>query len=175
MLEMQQACDEAVVQAAKQICMAAVTAPKACGRDTVTCGVLTGDEVRRLAEEMVRMEREVPNCKPIFVRDAELVSQCPAVVLLGCRGQSRGLTPCGLCGHENCGACHAAGGHCAFDDMDLGIAIGSACAMAAGSGQRLKSSGVTLLTLASVVWALSATQITHWNASSKCRAHSASG
>ena len=131
MLEMQQACDEAVVQAAKQICMAAVTAPKACGRDTVTCGVLTGDEVRRLAEEMVRMEREVPNCKPIFVRDAELVSQCPAVVLLGCRGQSRGLTPCGLCGHENCGACHAAGGHCAFDDMDLGIAIGSACAMAA--------------------------------------------
>ena len=131
MLEMQQACDEAVVQAAKQICMAAVTAPTACGRDTVTCGVLTGDEVRRLAEEMVRMEREVPNCKPIFVRDAELVSQCPAVVLLGCRGQSRGLTPCGLCGHVNCGACHAAGGHCAFDDMDLGIAIGSACAMAA--------------------------------------------
>ena len=131
MLEMQQACDEAVVQAAKQICMAAVTAPKACGRDTVTCGVLTGDEVRRLAEEMVRMEREVPNCKPIFVRDAELVSQCPAVVLLGCRGQSRGLTPCGLCGHENCGDCRSVGGHCAFDDMDLGIAIGSACAMAA--------------------------------------------
>ena len=59
------------------------------------------------------------------------MSQCPAVVLLGCRGQSRGLTPCGLCGHENCGACHAAGGHCAFDDMDLGIALGSACAMAA--------------------------------------------
>ena len=131
MLEMQQACDEAVVQAAKQICMAAVTAPKACGRDSVACGVLTGDEVRQLAEEMVRMEREVPNCKPIFVRDAELVAQCPAVVLLGSKRQSRGRTPCGLCGHENCGDCRSVGGHCAFDDMDLGIAIGSACAMAA--------------------------------------------
>ena len=50
-----------------------------------------------------------------------------------------------------------------------------ACAMAAGFGQREKSSGVTLLTLASVVWALRATQITHWKASSKCSAHSASG
>ena len=131
MLEMQQTCDEAILQAAKQICMAAVTAPKACGRDSVTCGVLVGEEVRQLAEEMVRMEQEVPNCKPIFVRDAELVAKCPAVVLLGSKRQSRGLTPCGLCGHENCGDCRSVGGHCAFDDMDLGIAIGSACAMAA--------------------------------------------
>ena len=29
MLEMKQACDEAILQAAKQICMAAITAPKA--------------------------------------------------------------------------------------------------------------------------------------------------
>ena len=131
MLEMQQTCDEAILQAAKQICMAAVTAPKACGRDSVTCGVLVGEEIRQLTGKMVRMEQEIPNCRPIFIRDAELVAQCPAVVLLGSKRQSRGLTPCGLCGHENCGACHAAGGHCAFDDMDLGIAIGSACAMAA--------------------------------------------
>ena len=111
--------------------MAAVTAPKACGRDSVTCGVLVGEEIRQLTGKMVRMEQEIPNCRPIFIRDAELVAQCPAVVLLGSKRQSRGLTPCGLCGHKNCGDCRSVGGHCAFDDMDLGIAIGSACAMAA--------------------------------------------
>ena len=131
MVEMARACEEAVIQAAKQICMAAVTAPKACGRDSVTGGVLTGGEVERLAEEMRRIEAETPGCRPIFVRDAALVAQCPAVVLLGSKNQSRGLTPCGLCGRKNCGDNRASGGHCIFDDVDLGIAIGSAAAMAA--------------------------------------------
>ena len=110
MLNMQHACDEAILQAAKQICMAAITAPKACGRDSVTCGILTGDEIQRLVEEMVRLEQEVPNCRPIFIRDSELVARCPAVVLLGSKRQSRGLPPCGLCGHKICGDCRSGGG-----------------------------------------------------------------
>lgn len=54
-----------------------------------------------------------------------------AVVLIGSRRIQRGLSPCGLCGHSGCGAALASGGHCAFDDVDLGIAIGSAAALAA--------------------------------------------
>ena len=131
MIDMTKACEDAILRGAEQICVAALTAPKACGKDTIRCAVASGEDVQRLVDEMVRMERETPNCRPIFVRDAELVAKCPAVVLIGVKNQSRALTPCGLCGFANCGACHAAGGHCCFDDMDLGIALGSAAAMAA--------------------------------------------
>lgn len=127
MIRVNQACEEAIIQVAKQMCNAAQTAPKACGRDDIISGVLIGDEVQALGAEMRRIEAETPNCTPIFVRDAELVEQSVAVVLIGVLHQKRGLSPCGICGHGNCGG----PGHCAYDDIDLGIALGSAVSMAA--------------------------------------------
>ena len=131
MIDVHQACEEAILQAARQMCNAAQTAPKACGRDDIVSGILTGGEIQALGAEMRRIEAETPNCKPIFVRDAELVEKSTAVVLIGVRHQPRGLAPCGICGHGDCGGCKKAGGHCAYDDMDLGIALGSAASLAA--------------------------------------------
>lgn len=131
MIEMRQACEEAILQAAKQMCNAAQTAPKACGRDSIVSSILTGPELKALAAEMERIERENPGCTPIFFRDAELVRQSVAVVLVGTLGQCRNLEPCGLCGHGTCGGMAASGGHCCFDDIDLGIALGSAASVAA--------------------------------------------
>ena len=131
MIEMHPACEDAIVQAAKQMCNAAQTAPKACGRASIVSGILRGGELETLAAEMERIERETPGCTPIFFRDAELVRQSVAVVLIGSLGQSRGLEPCGLCGHGDCGGMAPSGGHCCFDDIDLGIALGSAVSVAA--------------------------------------------
>ena len=132
MMERKEACLAAILQAARDMCLAAQTAPKACGRDSVECGVLTGEEIAALAEEMERIERETPGCRPIFYRDAALVRLCQAVVLIGSRNQSRGVVPCGFCGNGDCAGMHKTPGqHCAFDDIDLGIAIGSAAAVAA--------------------------------------------
>ena len=122
MIDRQQACTEAILQAARQMCLAAQTAPKACGRDSVVSAVLTGEELARLARRMEAVEEEHPGCTPIFRRDAELVEKSAAVVLIGTLNQSRGLSPCGLCGHGSCAGMEAAGCRCAFDDVDLGIA-----------------------------------------------------
>lgn len=131
MLNREQAVERAILRCAEDMCAAAQSAPKACGLDSIVTGVLTGDDVAALAAEMERIESDVPNCRPIFCRDARLVAPCPAVVLIGTLRHLRRLVPCGLCGFENCAAAVAAGGHCCFDDVDLGIAIGSAAAVAA--------------------------------------------
>lgn len=150
MIEVKEACYDALVEAAKQMCLAALTAPKACGRDSIVCGVLEGEELKALAREMIRIELEVENARPIFVRDAKLVEQCAAVVLIGTKNQARGLVPCGLCGHPTCGAAADCGGHCSFDDIDLGIAIGSAVSRAADmrvDNRILYSGGVAAMNL----------------------------
>ena len=130
MIEGMKACREAILDAARQMCLAAQTAPKACGRDSVASAVVEGDDLQRLTAEMERIQ-QTPGCRPIFRRDAELVAQCRAVVLIGVKHQARGLNPCGLCGHGSCGETARNGGHCSFDDIDLGIAIGSAVSRAA--------------------------------------------
>ena len=127
-----QACDEAIMRVAQEMCMAATTAPKACGRDSVICGIATGEEIAAICREMRRMEDEIEGCRPIFYRDAAQLEQCEAVVLIGSRNQARGVYPCGLCGNGDCaGMAKLPGQHCAFDDIDLGIALGSAASVAA--------------------------------------------
>lgn len=132
MIKQNDAVLEGILVSAKQICAAAVTAPKACGRDSIVTAIVHGEELKTLAEEMRRIESERPEGKkPIFRRDADFVERSGAVVLIGCTREPRGLDKCSLCGYANCGKTVAAGGHCIFDDIDLGVALGSAAAMAA--------------------------------------------
>ena len=42
-----------------------------------------------------------------------------------------GLTVCGFCGFDSCASADASGARCAFNMIDLGIAVGSAAAAAA--------------------------------------------
>ncbi len=131
MINKDQAVREAILRCAGDMCAAAQSAPKACGLDSIVTGILTGEEVAALSAEMEKIVETIPDCRPAFRRDAPLVAACPAVVLIGTIRHLRGLTPCSLCGFENCAAASKAGGHCCFDDMDLGIAIGSAASIAA--------------------------------------------
>lgn len=132
MIQQKMACENAIMNAAQEMCLAAVTAPKACGADSVTCGVASGEEIAALVKEMRRIEDETEGCRPIFYRDAALVAQCEAVVLIGSKNMARGVSPCGYCGNGSCaGMAKTPGQHCAFDDIDLGIAVGSAVSIAA--------------------------------------------
>lgn len=121
---------EAVLHTAEQMCAAARTAPKTKGMDFIETCVLTEQDKDALAKEMERLAEELNY--PFFVRDADCVRRSQAVVLIGVSGAQRGLNEgCAYCKHENCAVCAGEGGVCVYDPMDLGIALGSAVAVAA--------------------------------------------
>lgn len=122
--------ETAVMNTAYAICAAARTAPKACGIDRIATAVLTGVDKDAVAAEMRRLSEE--NGDILFARDADNVDNSSAVVLLGVSEKTRGLNNiCRLCHYEDCAACTDGGGNCVFNGLDLGIALGSAVALAA--------------------------------------------
>jgi len=126
--------EQAALNLAYAICAAARTAPKACGIDQTDTVVLTGYEKTRVADEMRRIGGAQGETGKTMIRDAENVDASIAVVLVGTTYETRGLNErCQLCGFENCAACKSAGATCIFAPLDLGIALGSAVALAADS------------------------------------------
>ena len=132
MIDSQKAEEQAVLNLAYAVCAAARTAPKACGIDHMDTAVLTGGDKARLAEEMRRIGERLGEDGAFFLQDAGNLDASGAVVLVGVRYSPRGLDEmCGACGFKNCAACTAAGATCVFTPLDLGIALGSAVALAA--------------------------------------------
>lgn len=118
---------EQVLWAARQMMTAARTAPKAKGVDIVEVALVSDEELTALAQRM--KELAVEQKRPSFERDGGNLLQAECVILIGTRELAMGLN-CGHCGSATCGA-RAEGVPCAFNVIDVGIAIGSACAMAA--------------------------------------------
>ena len=120
----------AAMSAAERICAAARTAPKAKGDDYIKTLVLTGEDKDALADEMERLSEEYDAA--FFSRDAGNVRASRALVIIAVEAGYRGLGDvCGFCNYENCAACKDAGATCVYDGVDVGIALGSAAAMAA--------------------------------------------
>ena len=118
---------ESVSQAVRQMMIAARTAPKGKGIDIIELAMVTDEDIKRLSEEMIKVSEETG--MKFFLRDADNILQAEAVLLLGTRQQVQGLN-CGHCGFPTCeGKPFAV--PCAINSVDLGIAIGSACATAA--------------------------------------------
>ena len=118
---------ESVLQAVRQMMIAARTAPKGKGIDIIELAMVTDDDINRLSEEMIKVSEETG--MKFFLRDADNILQAEAVMLLGTRQQVQGLN-CGHCGFPTCEGKPLAV-PCAINSVDLGIAIGSACATAA--------------------------------------------
>jgi uncharacterized ferredoxin-like protein len=91
--------DELVMQAARQMMVAARTAPKGKGIDIIEMALVTGDDKVRLAEEMQKISAE--RDLKFFLRDAENILQANVVMIIGTRQQSQGLN-CSHCGFETC-------------------------------------------------------------------------
>jgi uncharacterized ferredoxin-like protein len=121
---------EAAVRVAELMCIAARTAPKACGIDNLVTAIVTdpGDKAK-LAEAMRAFAAQVN--APFFARDAQNLLDAEACVIIGTRLQRLGIPGCNLCGFEGCQANETAGARCAFNVGDLGIALGSAVSIAA--------------------------------------------
>ena len=118
---------EHILQVARQMMTAARTAPKGKGIDIIEVALITDEEIKQLSDTMVAMVEE--HGMKFFLRDADNILNAECVILIGTREQAQGLN-CGHCGFTTC-AGRTEGVPCAINSIDVGIAIGSACATAA--------------------------------------------
>ncbi len=116
-----------VLAAAGQMMTAARTAPKAKGSDIIEVAIVEGEDLEILSTEMKRLG-QIKN-RPGLLRDAENILRGQCVMLIGVRPMPMGLN-CGHCGFQSCQE-KTADVPCAFNSIDVGIAVGSACATAA--------------------------------------------
>jgi uncharacterized ferredoxin-like protein len=134
---------EAILSVAKMIMAAITTSPKARGVSTVTSVLIHGEEKERLAKAMEDQFLRKDSRLQFFQRDAQNIRQSAAVLLIGVKGtmpkKPENPFNCGACGYSSCAELIRAkkkkgedfvGPLCAFQVMDLGIALGVAAKIA---------------------------------------------
>ena len=139
-----QAEQQAILTAADLIMAAITTSPKGRGVSSLTCAIIEGEEKERLAQAMEEHISHKKTRLEFFKRDAQNIRRSGVVILLGVKGTmpKKPEMPlnCGACGYPACGGLMGAekrmgedftGPLCAFQVMDLGIALGVAAKMAA--------------------------------------------
>lgn len=126
----------AVVTVAELMALAARTAPKGKGIDTIEVRVLVKRDLKALAERLEKLGTE----KNIgfFIRDAKNIAEADACVIIGSKGDTVAGINCGGCGYPTCAGLETArkkkqlsftpytGPNCVIRMTDLGIAVGSA-------------------------------------------------
>ncbi|MFI3174268.1 MAG: DUF2148 domain-containing protein [Bacillota bacterium] len=108
---------------------AAETAPKGKGISTLEAFVVDREEKTALVKQMRMMGKTLG--APIYERDALNIEASPCIVLMAATNARRNIQHCGYCGAKDCMTSQKLGVPCAFSVGDLGIAIGSAVAIAA--------------------------------------------
>jgi uncharacterized ferredoxin-like protein len=121
--------DNAIMQVAEFMRLAAATAPKTRGQDVLDTMIITGSEKNALADELDRLADDTG--LDAFNRDSKNVRGCPCVVLFGFKNPKPSGLNCHACGAD-CSTLEPKtserfdGPTCAFRMVDLGIALGSA-------------------------------------------------
>ena len=110
---------ERVALATQAMMTAARTAPKSRGIDIIEIITVTNPEKEQLVNTMLEMGLN---------RDGENTRIAEAVVIIGTPKSPLALN-CGYCGCDTCEQ-NKGKSPCEMNSVDLGIAIGSACAMA---------------------------------------------
>jgi uncharacterized ferredoxin-like protein len=126
----------AIIIVADLMALAARTAPKGKGVDTLEISVLAKNDLKKLSKHLEKMGSE--QNIGFFLRDAKNIAASDACVLIGCRGDTVAGVNCGACGFATCAELEKAGKprvnettpfaspNCALRMTDLGIAVGSA-------------------------------------------------
>ncbi|CAN2044824.1 4Fe-4S domain-containing protein [Candidatus Magnetomoraceae bacterium gMMP-1] len=112
--------------------ISAITAPKSKGENFVETKIIKGRALQKIAKAMINYGEKTG--KKDFDRDAEGVTACESVVLIGIKDSTVLGLDCGACGFSTCKAFkdhgkitgEFKGPSCAFRFLDMGIAIGSA-------------------------------------------------
>ena len=113
-----------VIECARQMMTAARTAPKAKGVDIIEISMITDDDIVALSNALHQMGENMG--RGGLMRDADNILSAEAVLLIGSREEAMCLN-CGYCGFPTCGE-RTEGVPCAMNTIDVGIAVGSACA-----------------------------------------------
>jgi uncharacterized ferredoxin-like protein len=120
---------ERLLQVANEMMTAARTAPKGKGFDIIEVLLATDETIEVLSKAMIEYSEK--SGLKFLLRDAENILQSEAIVLIGTKQQIHNLN-CGYCGFESCAAKNEFPNvPCALNSVDVGIAIGSACSVAA--------------------------------------------
>ena len=120
---------ERLLQVANEMMTAARTAPKGKGIDIIEVLLVTGETIDQLSNAMLEYSEKTG--MKFITRDAKNILQAEAVVLIGTKLQIQNLN-CGYCGFDTCAAkLKHSEVPCAINTVDVGIAIGSACSVAA--------------------------------------------
>lgn len=122
--------DQIVINVAHKMLVAAKTAPKGKGVDTIEASVLTGDEIKMISDQLYEMVKK-EGVADYFGRDAGNLLKASALFLIGTKIKPLGVEPCGNCGFKNCAEKRKYPDvPCSFNITDLGIAMGSAVSVA---------------------------------------------
>jgi len=118
-----------LLHVAGEMMTAARTAPKGKGIDIIEVMLATGETIGMLSKAM--LEYAGKTGLGFIARDAANILHAEAIVLIGTKHQSQGLN-CGYCGFDSCEEkTRSPDVPCSLNSVDVGIAIGSACAVAA--------------------------------------------
>lgn len=117
----------AIEQAANLMAAAARTAPKTRGIDNIHVLILTDNDKEKLIPKMLEIAKR--DNRPSCERDAKTIENIRICVIIGAKANPAGLN-CGYCGFKTCDELKKKGGVCAYNSMDLGIALSSAAAIA---------------------------------------------
>jgi len=87
---------DTILGIAKKMALAARTAPKGRGRDTLKIMIAEKDDIAIIASHMEKISAD--NNIHFFQRDAANIGKCEAVLFIGTTIDSLALTYCGFCG-----------------------------------------------------------------------------
>lgn len=119
---------EAVLNVASLMAAAARTAPKTRGIDKIEILAIDDDATKtRLINKMKEISKS--ETRPSFERDANSITVSPVLIIIGVKANPAGLN-CGFCGYPSCEELSRTKGVCAYNSIDLGIAVTSAAAIA---------------------------------------------
>ncbi|MDD1694804.1 MAG: DUF2148 domain-containing protein [Methanoregula sp.] len=125
-----------VVMVAELMSLAARTAPKGKGVDTIETKILRKTDLKALADHLENLG--VGKNIGFFIRDAKNIAAADACLIIGSRGDTTAGINCGGCGYPTCAGFENArkkkkfsftpyeGPNCVIRMTDLGIAVGSA-------------------------------------------------
>lgn len=120
---------ERLLQVADEMMTAARTAPKGKGFDIIEVALVTDETITQLSEAMLEYSKKTG--LTFITRDAENILFAEAIVLIGTKQKTHSLN-CGYCGFDTCAAKNEFPDiPCSLNTVDVGIAIGSACSVAA--------------------------------------------
>lgn len=119
---------EGVIEVARHMAIAARTAAKTRGIDNIEVIAIDDEPTRKKVCDKMREISKKEN-RPSFERDANSTEASPAILVIGIKSNPAGLN-CSYCGYPTCAELQKTSGICAYNSIDLGIAIDSAAGIA---------------------------------------------